>query len=179
MATHSSILAWKIPWTEEPGGLQSMGLQRVGHDWACTHMHARAHTHTHTHALFLKFICTVVGSKLHFLLKVNISLYVHATICFSISLLMYIGCLHLLALVNNTAVNIAANICPSSMFKSFGHIPRRGVVESYGNSVCFLSFASKALLFSLHQTASFCIPTSEDSNFSTSSPNLIFHFLML
>ena len=34
MATHSSILAWKIPWTEGPGRLQSMGLQRVGHDWA-------------------------------------------------------------------------------------------------------------------------------------------------
>ena len=32
MATNSSILAWKIPWTEEPGRLQSMGLQRVGHD---------------------------------------------------------------------------------------------------------------------------------------------------
>jgi len=32
VATHSSILAWKIPWTEEPGGLQSMGLQRVGHN---------------------------------------------------------------------------------------------------------------------------------------------------
>ena len=32
-ATHSSILAWKIPWMEEPGGLQSMGSQRVGHDW--------------------------------------------------------------------------------------------------------------------------------------------------
>ena len=32
MATHSSILAWRIPWTEEPGGLQSLGLQRVGHD---------------------------------------------------------------------------------------------------------------------------------------------------
>ena len=32
MATHSSILAWEIPWTEEPGGLQSMGLQRVRHD---------------------------------------------------------------------------------------------------------------------------------------------------
>ena len=31
-ATHSSILAWRIPWTEEPGGLQSMGLQRVGHN---------------------------------------------------------------------------------------------------------------------------------------------------
>ena len=37
MATHSSILAWRTPWTEEPGGLQSMGLQRVRHDWACTH----------------------------------------------------------------------------------------------------------------------------------------------
>ena len=34
MATHSSILAWRITWTEEPGGLQSMGSQRVGHDWA-------------------------------------------------------------------------------------------------------------------------------------------------
>ena len=34
MATHSGILAWKITWTEEPGGLQSMGLQRVGHDRA-------------------------------------------------------------------------------------------------------------------------------------------------
>ena len=32
MATHSSILAWEIPWTEEPGGLQSMGLERVIHD---------------------------------------------------------------------------------------------------------------------------------------------------
>ena len=37
MAIHSSILACKIPWTEESGGLQSMGSQRVGHDWACTH----------------------------------------------------------------------------------------------------------------------------------------------
>ena len=32
MATHSSILAWRIPWREEPGGLQSVGLQRLGHD---------------------------------------------------------------------------------------------------------------------------------------------------
>ena len=40
MATHSSILTWRIPWTEELGGLQSMGSQRVRHDWsnlACTH----------------------------------------------------------------------------------------------------------------------------------------------
>ena len=37
MATHSSILAWRIPWTEEPGGLQSMGQQRVRHDRASEH----------------------------------------------------------------------------------------------------------------------------------------------
>ena len=37
MTTHSSILAWKIPWTEKPGGLQSMESQRVGQDWACMH----------------------------------------------------------------------------------------------------------------------------------------------
>ena len=37
MATHSSILAWEIPWTEESGGLQSMGSQRVGHNWATEH----------------------------------------------------------------------------------------------------------------------------------------------
>ena len=34
MATHSSVLAWKIPGMEEPGGLQSMGSHRVGHDWS-------------------------------------------------------------------------------------------------------------------------------------------------
>ena len=38
MATHSNILAWKIPWTEELGGLQSMGSQRVGHNWVTEHM---------------------------------------------------------------------------------------------------------------------------------------------
>ena len=34
MATHSSIIAWRIPWTEDSGGLQSIALQRVGHDWS-------------------------------------------------------------------------------------------------------------------------------------------------
>ena len=38
MATYSNILAWRIPWTEEPGGLQSMGLQRVRHNGMTEHM---------------------------------------------------------------------------------------------------------------------------------------------
>ena len=39
MATHSSIFAWRIPLTEDPGGLQFIGSQRVGHDWATEHTH--------------------------------------------------------------------------------------------------------------------------------------------
>ena len=39
MATHSSILAWKISWTGEPGGLQYLGLQKVGHNLATEHAH--------------------------------------------------------------------------------------------------------------------------------------------
>ena len=50
MATHSSILAWRIPRTEEPGRLQSMGSQRVGHDWATKH------TQEKIRILFLKDI---------------------------------------------------------------------------------------------------------------------------
>ena len=48
MATHSSILSWKISWTEESGGLQSMMSQKVGHDWATEH------THTHIHLVYAK-----------------------------------------------------------------------------------------------------------------------------
>ena len=44
LATHSSIITWRIPWTEEPGGLQSMGSQRDTTELLC------ACTHTHTHA---------------------------------------------------------------------------------------------------------------------------------
>ena len=52
MATHSSILAWRIPWTKEPGGLQSMGSQRVRHDWA-THIYTHIHTKSYYFILVL------------------------------------------------------------------------------------------------------------------------------
>ena len=54
MATHFSILTWEIPQTEEPGGLQSTGSQRVKHNWACTH------THTQIYCQFCAF-----GSNKH------------------------------------------------------------------------------------------------------------------
>ena len=48
MSTHSNILAWRIAWTEEPGGVQSTGLQRVGHDWV-----TNTRSHTYTYILFI------------------------------------------------------------------------------------------------------------------------------
>ena len=47
VATHSNILAWRIPWTEEPGRLQSMGWQRVGHNWSNLAQHSTALTSDH------------------------------------------------------------------------------------------------------------------------------------
>ena len=51
MATYSSILAWKIPWTEEPGRLQSRGLQRFRHNWETEHTYIINYSHT----LFIQF----------------------------------------------------------------------------------------------------------------------------
>ena len=54
MATHSSILAWEIPWTEEPGGVQSMESQRVMHDWV---------TNTYTNSFKVRKHCTYVSDN--------------------------------------------------------------------------------------------------------------------
>ena len=55
MATHSSILAWKIPWTEEPGRLQSIGSQRVRHDWATSLYYYKQNKHP-TNTSFMIYI---------------------------------------------------------------------------------------------------------------------------
>ena len=52
VVTHSSILAWRIPWTEEPGGLQSMGLQRVRHDWVAN---------TYTFTVYFRMFSSIPG----------------------------------------------------------------------------------------------------------------------
>ena len=72
MATHSSIFAWRIPWTEEPGGLQSIGSQRVRHDWsywACMSMNIATVTPDFSVAYILKVYhlrgnwCTTISSS--------------------------------------------------------------------------------------------------------------------
>ena len=66
MATYSSILVCRILWTEEPGRLQSTGLQRVGHDWA-----TNIHTHTHIHILMYIYIYTVNIIPAYYLYKLD------------------------------------------------------------------------------------------------------------
>ena len=81
MATHSSILALKIPWTEEPDGLQSMGLKRVDlteqalrhtnvHVCACTHTHTHTHTQTCREAKFL-LTYLILSEYTYFIILMN------------------------------------------------------------------------------------------------------------
>ena len=60
-ASHSSILAWRIPWTEEPGSLQSMGFQRVRHDWATFHFHHVCYQYIYI--FFVRFFSLIGYSK--------------------------------------------------------------------------------------------------------------------
>ena len=75
MATHSSILAWRITWTEEPGGLRSMGSQRLGHDWATEHYRHK----TFTSLVFNHEDGKVVQHLLHE--TVNVDCSHHTTNC--------------------------------------------------------------------------------------------------
>ena len=59
MAAHSSILAWKIPWIEKPGGQQSRGISKESDMTLC----ARTHTHTHTHTHSMHFLLYLKGTQ--------------------------------------------------------------------------------------------------------------------
>ena len=57
MTTHYSILSQKIPWTEEPGGLRSIDLQRVGHDWWGIYIYTHTHTYTSKNVSVCEHVC--------------------------------------------------------------------------------------------------------------------------
>ena len=155
MAPRSSTLAWKIPWMEEPGRLQSVGLLRVGHDWA-TSLSLFTFTHWRRQwqptPVFLPGESQGRGSlvsppgvhgvaqsqtRLKRLSSSSIPLCVYTTI-----LLLYPSvdghfcCSGTLAIMNNAAVNMAAQVPlwnPAS--DAFKYTTRSGNVGSYGNSV--------------------------------------------
>ena len=63
MTTHSTILSWRIPWTEEPGGLQSMGSQRVEHDLTTEHARTQKYPLVRDktfHGIFLEAVCNAI-----------------------------------------------------------------------------------------------------------------------
>ena len=74
MATHSSTLAWKIPWTEKPGRLQSMGSQRVGHNWA-TSLGAGTHKICVLHPDCLNRLYNCLDLGLDSLINANTAVY--------------------------------------------------------------------------------------------------------
>ena len=69
MATHSSILGWEIPWTEEPGRLQSIGSQRAGHNLAC--MHADI-SYKWNDTVFVFFVTDAIVNRIAFLIPFQI-----------------------------------------------------------------------------------------------------------
>ena len=86
MATHSSIIAWEIPWTEEPGGLQSIVLHRVTHEWS-----SLARTHPHCWALYsVPLICfsilSAISCYLDYCSFILLSIFLHYGSCFLASL---------------------------------------------------------------------------------------------
>ena len=70
MATHCSILAWRISWTEEPGRLQSMELQRVGHDQATNTLRRQRKLGTHIFTVSMTFGNSLLGSNLALYIKI-------------------------------------------------------------------------------------------------------------
>ena len=82
IATHSSIQAWRIPWTEEPGGLLSMGLQRIKHDWASKH--SIYSIHPSIHLSIYPSIYSSIHTCIHPSIHLSIHLSIHPSIHLSI-----------------------------------------------------------------------------------------------
>jgi len=132
MTPYSSTLAWKIPWVEEPGGLQSMGSHRVGHDWSDFAAAAAA-------AVLLTSLSMIISRSIQvaangiisffFWWLGNIPLYMFNHIFFIYSSVNeHLGCFHVLAIVNSAALNIGMHV---SFWISFfsGYMPRVGLLD--------------------------------------------------
>ena len=84
MATHSSILAWKIPWIEKPGGRWSLGWQRVGHD--CSDL---AHMHIYINVIIVVYFFHELAFLLQFLLNKCSSVCVCVSVCVWVSRIIH------------------------------------------------------------------------------------------
>ena len=120
MAAHSS---WEIPWTEEPGWLESIGLQRVGHNWA----HVRTHTHTHTPSRIIALLLKLYCNPGLFLVKYYVNLI--GIICVLIS---SITCE---LLESRVCISLQGPLAEGTAYRGWINIPR---VNKDINKLCFL-----------------------------------------
>ena len=119
MATHSSVLAWRIPGMDEPGGLLSMGSHRVGHDWSDL---AAAAACNSVYRKLIPFYCLII-----FIVWMCHILFLY--FC------GYLGSSHFGAIMNNAAMNICVWFLLVTYFDFSlgGHMPRNGITGSHCN----------------------------------------------
>ena len=159
MATHSSVFAWRIPWTAEPGWLQAMGSQRVGHDWATSVSLSLGASYKWNRTIF--FLCgwhislslcfqgsSMLGhvSEFHYFLQTNIvPLYGYTTFLFIHSCLYWwIPGQHYFNFLASV-VKIDLNTKQKSIAFLSSHLIQRGSLRalSHTNLLCWKVFLEK------------------------------------
>ena len=138
MASHSSILAWRIPWTEKPGGLQSVGSQTVGHNWsdlACVHYLKTLNL------VWFYFFVFLFGIFLSSSCEIVCLLLKHQKYCVSL-----LGSSFLLILHSFRACPVAGGLFPSSA-RSFQARPRLSPtclsIRTWSNNSCCMWIISQ------------------------------------
>ena len=147
MSTHSSTLAWRIPWTEEPGRLQSIASHRVGHDWSDL-----AHMHTHWSLCYFTYFLAQIISVLVFGSSFSWLLDVHLSVCITLNVSSFLQNSYIILNYVLIFVHLCSFSTSTTLFSFYnvrsmrivtvtilfisaspvpGRVPRNGVINKY------------------------------------------------